>query len=66
VARRLEELERALVGVAVAKMSEAVELRYLDPLSPIDDLRGTAEYRRDAARTLVVRALQACAAEGIA
>jgi CO/xanthine dehydrogenase FAD-binding subunit len=66
VARRLEELERALVGAAVAKMSEAVELRYLDPLSPIDDLRGTAEYRRDAARTLVVRALQACAAEGIA
>jgi CO/xanthine dehydrogenase FAD-binding subunit len=38
----------------------------LDPLSPIDDLRGTAEYRREAARTLVMRALQACAAEGIA
>jgi CO/xanthine dehydrogenase FAD-binding subunit len=30
-------------------------------LSPIDDVRATAEYRRDAAFTLVGRALEACA-----
>jgi CO/xanthine dehydrogenase FAD-binding subunit len=66
VAQRLEELERALVGIGMAEVGAAVEPGHLDPLSPIDDLRGTAEYRRDAARTLVVRALQACAAEGSA
>jgi CO/xanthine dehydrogenase FAD-binding subunit len=65
VARRLEELERALVGVSLAEIDTAVKPRHLDPLSPIDDVRGTAEYRRDAARTLVVRALQACRAEGL-
>ena len=66
VARRLEELECALVGISVANVGEVVESRHLDRLSPIDDLRGTAEYRRDAARTLVVRAMQACSAEGSA
>ena len=62
VARRLPELERALTGVMLADIGAAVEPRHLDALSPIDDLRGTAEYRRDAARILVVRALDACAA----
>lgn len=61
VAARLAELERALAGVSVDGIDEAVEARYLDVLSPIDDLRGTAEYRRDAARTLVARALRAAA-----
>src|SRR5437867_6049594 len=49
VARRLEELERALVGVSLAEIDTAVKPRHLDPLSPIDDVRGTAEYRRGAA-----------------
>jgi len=31
-------------------------------ISPIDDLRATADYRRDAAVTLVRRALGACRA----
>ncbi len=58
VAARLAELERALAGVSVDEIDEAVKARHLDVLSPIDDLRGTAEYRRDAARTLIMRALR--------
>jgi CO/xanthine dehydrogenase FAD-binding subunit len=38
-----------------------VNAGHLAQLSPIDDVRATAEYRRDAARTLVERALEACA-----
>jgi CO/xanthine dehydrogenase FAD-binding subunit len=33
-------------------------------LSPIDDVRATAAYRRDAAATLVRRAVQDCFAKG--
>jgi CO/xanthine dehydrogenase FAD-binding subunit len=62
VARRLTQLERELVGAKLDEIGARVEPRHLDVLSPIDDLRGTAEYRRDAARTLVARALQAAAA----
>jgi CO/xanthine dehydrogenase FAD-binding subunit len=62
VARRLHELERELVGAGLDGLGAPVEPRHLDVLSPIDDLRGTAEYRRDAARTLVARALQSAAA----
>ena len=62
VARRLHELERELVGAGLDGLGARVEPRHLDVLSPIDDLRGTAEYRRDAARTLVARALQSAAA----
>ncbi|HEX6103312.1 MAG TPA: xanthine dehydrogenase family protein subunit M [Alphaproteobacteria bacterium] len=61
VARRLIQLERDLVGMELAELGRCVEPRHLDVLSPIDDLRGTAEYRRDAARTLVARALEAAA-----
>ncbi len=62
VARRLTELERALVGVSLAEIGAVVKPHHLEVLSPIDDLRGTAAYRHDAAQTLVARALQACAA----
>ena len=61
VARRLTQLERELVGAKLDEIGARVEPRHLDVLSPIDDLRGTAEYRRDAARTLVARALDAAA-----
>jgi CO/xanthine dehydrogenase FAD-binding subunit len=61
VARRLTQLERDLVGAGLEEVGARVEPRHLDVLSPIDDLRGTAEYRRDAARTLVARALEASA-----
>jgi CO/xanthine dehydrogenase FAD-binding subunit len=64
VARRLHELEAYLVGVDAAAVGAAVQAKHLAPLSPIDDVRATAEYRRDAALTLVRRALEACVAAG--
>jgi CO/xanthine dehydrogenase FAD-binding subunit len=58
---RLAELERALVGQpARSDLRQIVKAEHLAPLSPIDDVRATAEYRRDAASTLVKRALDAC------
>jgi CO/xanthine dehydrogenase FAD-binding subunit len=60
-AQRLFDLERTLVGLpAKAGISAAVKGRHLAILSPIDDVRATAEYRRDASLTLVQRALEAC------
>ena len=61
VARRLTALERELVGATVRDgLSARVAPDHLAPLSPIDDVRATAEYRRDASLTLVRRALDAC------
>jgi CO/xanthine dehydrogenase FAD-binding subunit len=62
VARRLHELERALIGAAaeVGLGSLATE-EHLRNLSPIGDVRATAAYRREAALRLVQRALDACA-----
>jgi len=61
VARRLLALERSLVGLPARRgLGAAVSREHLKPLSPIDDVRATAEYRSDAARTLVARALEAC------
>jgi len=66
-ALRLAELERALVGQpARPGLRRIVKSEHLARLSPIDDVRATAEYRRDAARTLVERALEACAQKGFA
>jgi CO/xanthine dehydrogenase FAD-binding subunit len=52
---RLAALEARLVG----RQPDAslVEPADLDPIAPIDDVRGTAGYRRDAALTLVRRAV---------
>ena len=62
VAQRLRGLERELVGAPVRQGFDGkVRREHLQPLSPIDDVRATAEYRRDAARTLVERALNLCA-----
>jgi CO/xanthine dehydrogenase FAD-binding subunit len=61
VARRLTSLERELVGASVRDgLSARVTRDHLAPLSPIDDVRATAEYRRDASLTLVRRALNSC------
>jgi len=61
VAQRLRMLERHLVGVSVRDgLANIVASEHLVPLSPIDDLRATAEYRRDAALRLVRRALDRC------
>jgi len=61
-ALRLTELERVLVGQrARPGIRQHLRPGHLAQLSPIDDVRATAAYRRDAARTLVERALEACA-----
>lgn len=58
VARRLPELEAALVGQPLdASLVDHVAASHLAPLSPIDDVRATSDYRNDAALTLVGRAL---------
>lgn len=60
-ARRLKDLERDLVGLpAKAGIGSAVKAEHLRILSPIDDARATADYRRDASLTLVRRTLEAC------
>lgn len=60
-ARRLEELERDLFGQAVrSNLSRTVKPHHLASLSPIDDVRATAEYRLDAVLTLVRRSIKLC------
>jgi CO/xanthine dehydrogenase FAD-binding subunit len=59
VAQRLGELERELVGrPATAAAAALVTADHVADLRPIDDVRGTAGYRRDAAQTTVRRALE--------
>jgi CO/xanthine dehydrogenase FAD-binding subunit len=61
VAQRLSELEHKLRGSKVSPgFSQLASAEHLGVLSPIDDVRATAIYRRDAALTLVQRALEAC------
>jgi len=63
VARRLLELEGALAGRALRPgIGEVVRAEHLQPLSPIDDVRGSAAYRRHAALVLARRALESLAA----
>jgi CO/xanthine dehydrogenase FAD-binding subunit len=58
VAKRLTAMEAALIGLRPGREIElAVAAAGLDELSPIDDVRGSAEYRRIAAREIVMRAL---------
>jgi CO/xanthine dehydrogenase FAD-binding subunit len=60
-AQRLPELERDLLGqLAKPGIGARVRAEHLAPLSPIDDVRATAIYRRDASLTLVQRALETC------
>ena len=60
VAQRLGALERDLIGKpANEDLGDTVEPRHLAALSPIDDVRGTAAYRVEAAREIVARALRA-------
>lgn len=58
VARRLAGVEAALLGLpADEALAGAVLAAPIDELSPIGDVRGSAEYRLDAAREIVVRAV---------
>jgi CO/xanthine dehydrogenase FAD-binding subunit len=60
-AQRLDELEKELLGQpAKAGIGAAVRAEHLQLLSPINDVRATADYRRDASLTLVQRALESC------
>lgn len=58
VAQRLMGLETALVGrPADATLPDVIEHDHFASLSPIDDVRGSAGYRVEAAREIVGRAL---------
>ena len=60
-AQRLTDLEKELVGQpAKAGIGAAVRAEHLQLLSPINDVRATADYRRDASLTLVQRGLESC------
>jgi CO/xanthine dehydrogenase FAD-binding subunit len=58
VAQRLEALEADLRGRKMTEMARIVKPHHLASLTPIDDVRATAAYRKDAALTLIVRALE--------
>ncbi|MBS0537858.1 MAG: FAD binding domain-containing protein [Proteobacteria bacterium] len=59
VAQRLPALEAALAGTPLdAALGDRVEAAHLAPLAPIDDVRGSAGYRNEAALTLLRRLLQ--------
>lgn len=62
VAQRLTGLERALAGHPLTAIAPIVGDCVLE-LSPIDDVRGTASYRLDAAREIVLRALTSAAGD---
>lgn len=60
VARRLAGVEAALRGLpASAELADAVLSAPIEELAPIADVRGSAEYRLDAAREIVARAVRA-------
>lgn len=58
VAQRLAHLEQALCGARIGPDLAAIaEHGHLAQLAPIDDVRGSAPYRADAALTLIRRSL---------
>ncbi len=65
VAQRLTALEARLTGVRARDAAGVVTAEDLRALTPIDDVRGSAAYRLDAALTLVRQAITgAVAAQG--
>ena len=60
VARRLGSLERELLGQDIGSLADMrlAEAHFAE-LKPIDDVRGSADYRRGAAHEIVSRALAA-------
>jgi xanthine dehydrogenase small subunit len=53
VPMRLPALEAALTGQLVGEADQVVEEAHLAPLAPIDDIRGTAAYRRASALAML-------------
>jgi CO/xanthine dehydrogenase FAD-binding subunit len=49
-------------GLVTGAPDEAFAQRVAEAASPIDDVRGTARYRRHALRVLTERALERCLA----
>jgi CO/xanthine dehydrogenase FAD-binding subunit len=63
VARRLRGLERELRGRRAGPgLATVPAMEHLSPLAPIDDVRGSGDYRWDAALTLVRRTIAEIAA----
>lgn len=61
VARRLSDLETELEGRPWTRsIMELVEPRHIAFLSPINDVRGTGNYRLDVAEELIRRSLVSC------
>ncbi|WP_048645079.1 FAD binding domain-containing protein [Nitratireductor soli] len=57
VAQRLSALEARLKGADAAALPPLIDAYDFPELTPIDDVRGTAAYRRQAAREIVMRAV---------
>jgi CO/xanthine dehydrogenase FAD-binding subunit len=64
VPRRLTDLEHDLAGASAEDAARVVEARHLGSLRPIDDVRGSADYRRHAALVMTRRALMQCPVPG--
>lgn len=64
ISQRLTSLEGALLGRHQADLGAMVTADHLKDLSPIDDIRATAHYRREAALELVKRTVLAAAEAG--
>jgi CO/xanthine dehydrogenase FAD-binding subunit len=61
VAMRLPALEQALVGQAMAEsLAEIAMPHHVEVLRPIDDIRASAAYRKDAALQVIREALRCC------
>lgn len=64
VAQRLTKLEKKIIGKRIsASLADIVEPNDIEALSPIADVRSSADYRMYAALTLVKRALAELAGE---
>jgi CO/xanthine dehydrogenase FAD-binding subunit len=58
VAQRLPTLEAALAGAPLdGRLADRVDLAHLAPLAPIDDVRGSADYRSNSVLVLLRRLL---------
>lgn len=64
VPQRLTQLEHDLAGAPAADAMRVVGAEHMAALHPIDDVRGSADYRRRAALVVTRRALMQCLAIG--
>jgi len=62
VPQRLTQLEHDVVGVPITDAVHVVDAKHMAALQPIDDVRGSACYRRHAALVVTRRALMQCLA----